>query len=227
MNEPLLHIQHLVKKYTTPAETVDVLNGLDLEVTEGDLIAVIGHSGSGKSTLLHLVGGLDSFQDGKIHYRGEEIQDFNNLKLADYRKNSIGFVFQFHYLLMEYTVWENIRIPALIRHQGDTAKIDEKIAELLHFLGIEDKMNRYPTEISGGEKQRVAIARALINSPCLLLADEPTGNLDEENRNKVIQLMLDINKKYRQTIIMATHDLEIAQKMSKIYRLQHGILEKV
>ncbi len=227
MNEPLLNIHQLFKNYITPAETVEVLSGLNITVEEGDLTAIIGHSGSGKSTLLHLIGGLDSYQSGKICYHGEDIHSFSNQKLADYRKNAIGFVFQFHYLLMEYTVWENVRIPALIRHQGSTSQIDKKTRELLHFLGIENKIKRYPTELSGGEKQRVAIARALINSPCLLLADEPTGNLDEENRNNVMQLLLEINKKYNQTIIMATHDLEIARKMQKTYKLQHGVLDKI
>ncbi len=220
----LLKIENLYKSYITPAEEIKVLRGVNLTVNEGESVAIVGHSGSGKSTLLHLIGGLDKFQKGEIYFKNTPLSRFSQLQLAEYRKNNVGFVFQFHYLLTNFTVIENILIPAFIRCKSNKNDIIKKAWELLNFLGILEKKDKYPSQLSGGEQQRVAIARALINEPDLLLADEPTGNLDEENRKNVLKLLLKINEKQNKAMIIVTHDMEIAMKMNKVYKLKNGKL---
>lgn len=228
MSSSIINIKGLCKSYVSKFEHVDVLKHLDLEICSGDKIAIIGSSGSGKSTLLNLLGGLDQNQEGLIEVEGRCLSQYSDFELAEYRKKKIGFVFQFHYLLMDFTVLENVMIPAQIRQSEKAYTLEERAMQLLENLGLDGKEDRLPTELSGGEQQRVAIARALINQPDLLLADEPTGNLDEENRNHVLDLLLDIaDKRGAQSMIIVTHDLEIAKKMDRIYVLKNGILTNI
>lgn len=224
MNDLAIKSKFLKKVYKTDGETVVALKGIDLEIKKGDMVAIMGPSGSGKSTLLHIIGGIDYPTEGDIFIDGENINKFDDEKLSKFRNENIGFVFQFHYLLPEFTAFENVAMPLQIANKKD---FKDKVIETLTLLGLKDRINHLPSELSGGEQQRVAIGRAIINNPKILIADEPTGNLDSENAKNVIMLFKKLNQKYDMTVIIATHDIEIAKYCNYIYFLKDGLIEKI
>ena len=204
----------------TKSNTLNVLKGVNLEIFKGEIVAIVGKSGAGKSTLLHIMGALDKPDKGEIEFEGSDIFKFGNKQLAEFRNRKIGFIFQFHHLLPEFSVLENVLIPNYVSGNNDS----ERATELLKITGIEDRKQHKPSEISGGEAQRAAIARALINSPSIILADEPTGNLDTENANSVIELIFDLRKKFDQTFVIVTHNEEFANNCDRIIKMADGVI---
>jgi lipoprotein-releasing system ATP-binding protein len=220
---PLIESIGLVKRYTANGtrEEVRVLDGIDLSVHRGESVAVMGASGSGKSTLLHLLGGLDRPTAGEVRFDGDRINDYTAEQLAAYRNRRIGFIFQFHHLLPEFTALENVLMPTFIRN-GDPSGTRTRAYALMDRLQIAHRSAHRPSECSGGEQQRIAIARALINSPDLLLADEPTGNLDQANAAIVLDLLLEIQAAEGVTLILVTHDPNIAGRCARSVMLRGG-----
>lgn len=218
----------IIKTY--PAKTGDgaltVLDHCSISIDRGSIVAVVGPSGSGKSTLLHILGGLDHPDSGNVLWNSQPIYELNTDKLADFRNRSLGFVFQFHHLLPEFTALENVLMPALIAGINiNSAK--NRAMELLTRFGIADRGEHRPTELSGGEQQRVSMARALMNHPSLILADEPTGNLDEENTRIMLDYLFELRQKDGVSILLITHEKDIAYRCDIIYKLNHGNLNKV
>lgn len=212
----LLEVQNLYKEYTDEKTTTPVLKGVDLQVSEGSTLAIVGPSGSGKSTLLYILGALENPTSGTIRYKGDDLFSQN---LDVFRNKKLGFVFQFHHLLQDFTAVENIMIPLLIAKDG---KAKPKALDMLERVGLADRAEHRPGELSGGEQQRVAIARALINQPELVLADEPTGNLDLENGKKIFDLLLNLNKELKTTLLVVTHNQEFSKQLSQTVQLIHG-----
>jgi ABC-type lipoprotein export system ATPase subunit len=200
-----------------------VLSDLDLEIASGETIAIMGPSGSGKTTLLNLLGTLDKPDSGSIKLGDKLVSDMTETEVLDFRNQQAGFVFQFHNLLPQCTLLENILLPTL-PNKGDKSALHRWAVELMVFLGIQDQQNNKPSELSGGECQRAAVARALINAPTLLLADEPTGSLDQRNATQLIDLLLNLHQKMNVTLVVATHSKTIAQRMNRIYTIQEGKL---
>ena len=217
-----IELRSLYKIYKQGQNEVFALNGLSAEINRGEFLAILGPSGSGKSTLLHILGGLDSPSKGSVIVDGTDISEYSDRELAKYRRKTVGFVFQSFNLLPALTVQENIEMPVLI----DEGTIDkEYLEEIVKGLEIDDLMKRLPSQISGGQMQRVAIARALANKPTLILADEPTGNLDSEISEKVLSLFLETCRRYGQTLVMITHNEEIAAKADRIIRIRDGKIQ--
>lgn len=215
----IIEIKDLVKAYAQGEEKIYALNHLSLDVEEGEFLVILGPSGSGKSTLLNMLGGLDNPTTGSVMVDGCDIAQYSERQIAGYRRDIIGFVFQSYNLLPVLTVRENIEMPLLIAEK----KINrEYLMELMENLEITELENRLPSQISGGQQQRVAIARALANNPRIILADEPTGNLDSDISQKVMELLSDICKKYHKTIIMITHNEELAKMADRVIRLKNG-----
>jgi lipoprotein-releasing system ATP-binding protein len=202
-------------------DKLNVLNGVNLDIKKGDFISIVGASGAGKSTLLNLIGTLDKIQHGSLTINNKEIINLNEIELAKIRNKEIGFIFQFHNLLNEFTALENICLPAFLN--GTTKETAEKKGmELLDMLNLHHKAEKKPDELSGGEQQRVAVARSLINSPSILLADEPSGNLDSKNAAELHELLLKLNKEKSQTIIVITHSKELANLADKTFEIKDG-----
>jgi lipoprotein-releasing system ATP-binding protein len=219
----LLEICGLSKSYKSGEQQLEVLSGLSLSIEEEEMIAITGVSGSGKSTLLHLIGGMDRPDRGSIKVLGREILELSPLELSSFRNKTIGFVFQSHHLLPEFTALENVMMPLLVR--GDAPKGAAKIAySLLEDVGLGKRGHHRPGELSGGEQQRIALARALAGKPCLLLADEPTGNLDPATGETIGQLIKTLHSKRRLTSIIVTHNERLARHCTRIYRLKNGQL---
>ena len=217
----MIKIENISKSF----DNLNVLKGIDLEINKGEIVSVVGPSGAGKTTLLQIIGTLMPADTGKISINNADITQLKQKKLSKFRNKNIGFVFQFHHLLPEFTALENICMPALIR--GDSKKDSIKYAnELLSFLNLSDRADHKPGEMSGGEQQRVAVARALINNPCVILADEPSGNLDTENKHALHELFFTLRDKYDQTFVIVTHNNELAQMSDRIIRLKDGLVEK-
>ncbi|MGY0374697.1 ABC transporter ATP-binding protein [Clostridium sp. JNZ J1-5] len=215
----ILKIQGLKKEYGKEGNKVEALSGVDLSINKGEFVAVVGPSGSGKSTLLHLLGGLDRPSEGKVIIDGEDIYKYKEDKLAIFRRRKIGFIFQFFNLLPVLDVEENIALPALL----DNDKVDKNYLEdIIKLLGLEDRKHHLPSELSGGQQQRVSIGRALLNKPSIILADEPTGNLDSSNSKEVIELLKFSAKKYNQTLILITHDVNIASSADRVITIMDG-----
>lgn len=214
------------KIYDNLKEPLQVLSKADLQVFEGEILAVVGASGVGKSTLLHVLGGLDRPSSGEVFFRGDNIFQQSNGFLEKFRNRHIGFVFQFFNLLSEFTALENVMFPALIQKKSKNIA-REKAEQLLTQVGLKERLHHKPGELSGGECQRVALARALINSPDLLLADEPTGNLDDHASDALIDLIRHMNKQFNQTIVIVTHSQRIAGSMDRILRLSEGKLNPI
>lgn len=217
----LLEVKDIKKSYRiTKNNYLNVLKGIDLKIYQGEIAAIIGKSGAGKSTLLHILGTLDRPDTGQCIFEGKDIFSFSDKQLAEFRAKEIGFIFQFHHLLPEFTALENVQIASLI--SGNKEK--ENSVKILKEVGLEERMSHKPSELSGGEAQRVAIARALINSPKIILADEPTGNLDTENAEAVIDLIFELRKKFNQTYLIVTHNEEFAQRCDRIIKISDGII---
>ena len=219
----IVHVENLEKTYVSTGETLTVLKALDLSVEEGGKVVITGESGCGKSTLLNIIGGIDSATSGIVRAGEWDLTSLDENAQADYRSRFLGFVFQFHYLLKDFTALENVYLPAYIA--GASKKEAMKTAErLLEDVGLKDRLHHLPSELSGGERQRAAVARALVNDPHLILADEPTGNLDPVNAEIVGNLLFSIADKYRKTLIMVTHDQNLAAKGSVRYSIAGGKL---
>jgi len=200
-----------------------VLKGIDIEVREKEVVAIVGASGAGKTTLLQIIGTLDRPDSGTISYNDSDISRLKGKQLAAFRNNNIGFVFQFHQLLPEFTALENVCIPAYIAGKTKT-EAEARAAELLGFLNLSDRLEHKPAELSGGEQQRVAVARALINNPSVILADEPSGNLDSENKNELHKLFFRLRDTFGQTIVIVTHDRELAGMSDRILQMKDGVI---
>lgn len=199
------------------------MKGIDLHINKGEVVSIVGPSGAGKTTLLQIMGTLDKADEGRVIINGTDISGLSNNKLADFRNKNVGFVFQFHQLLPEFTAEENILIPALI---AGTKRSEAKAraAELLQFLGLSDRAKHKPAELSGGEKQRVAVARALINNPAVIFADEPSGSLDTKNKQELHQLFFDLRDKFGQTFVIVTHDEELAKTTDRTIHIVDGVI---
>ncbi len=224
--EKILKLENVNKIYRAKSETIHILDNLSVEINEGELLSIIGKSGSGKSTLLNMIGILDNPDSGSIIYMGKDVGKFSEKEKNYFRNSSLGFVFQFHYLLPEFTALENIMIPALLKNKN-RAEVEKRAKELLESVELSERAEHKPSILSGGEKQRVAIARAMMNSPKLLLADEPTGNLDEDTSNHINQLLKRINREFGQTIVVVTHSAELASVTDRKLLLKKGKLEEV
>ncbi|WP_404340261.1 lipoprotein-releasing ABC transporter ATP-binding protein LolD [Pseudoalteromonas mariniglutinosa] len=223
MNELVINCQQLNKVYQDGDNSVSVLKGVDLTLTQGELLAVVGSSGSGKSTLLHILGTLDTATDGTVEIKGQQVNRLNRKQQAVFRNANLGFIYQFHHLLMEFTAVENVAMPLLIK--GLSAKeANNKALAMLAKVGLSHRSEHKPSALSGGERQRVAIARALVTEPALVLADEPTGNLDKQNAIKIYDLIKELNESLNTSFVVVTHDLELADKLGKIAYLDDGKL---
>ena len=223
MNNTILTCRQLTKRYDQGGLDVEVLKGVDLSIQIGERVAIMGASGSGKSTLLHLLGGLDKATSGEVILSGVNLSKVNAIKLAKLRNRSLGFIYQSHHLLGEFTVLENVAMPLLIA--GESVKqATIKATELLKRVGLGHRVEHKPGELSGGERQRAAVARALINNPGLILADEPTGNLDSKTADQIYQLMLELNQELQVSFLVVTHDHELASKMGKVLHMEDGLI---
>ncbi len=222
----ILKLDKLNKHYKDKKRDLHIIRDLDLEVTEGELVSILGKSGSGKSTLLNLIGLLDKPDTGRIYFDNVEVDNLKGTNIDQIRNEMLGFVFQFHYLLPEFTALENIMMPALAKDFNKKAEIEKRAMKLLEEVELADRAHHKPNELSGGEKQRVAIARALINSPKILLADEPTGNLDEETSERIHELFHRINKEMNQSIVVVTHSRELAKICHRRLYLKKGSLHQ-
>lgn len=224
MSREILKLENIEKKYRGSVEELHIINNLNLTVEEGEFISILGRSGSGKSTLLNIMGLLDRADSGKIFIGGQEVETLSESERDTIKNQMIGFVFQFHYLLPEFTALENVMLPALLNNFSQRGEIEKRALELLERVGLGERKDHKPAQLSGGEKQRVAIARALINSPKILLADEPTGNLDEETSEMIFKILKDINKNEKQSIIVVTHSKDLAEISDKQLHLKKGVL---
>ena len=217
----ILKVEHLVKQYGKGDNAVLAVNDISFSVEQGEFVAIVGSSGSGKSTLLHLLGGVDRPTSGKVYIQGEDIYSLNSDKIAIFRRRQVGLIYQFYNLIPILNVKENITLPCeLDGRTPDKSELDE----LINTLGLKDRVTHLPNELSGGQQQRVSIGRALINNPAILLADEPTGNLDSRSSDEIVELLKLSNQKYKQTIVMITHNLEIAKIADRILRIEDGRL---
>jgi lipoprotein-releasing system ATP-binding protein len=223
-NDTVITAVEVTKSYLTVNGPLEILRGINLTITPAEIVAVVGQSGSGKSTLLHILGALDRPTSGTVHFGNLNIFDLDNEGLARFRRYSIGFIFQFHNLLPEFTALENVMMPKLISGNH----LDNRVGmELLHMVGLAQRLQHRPGELSGGEQQRVAIARALVNNPKLILADEPTGSLDNQTGELVFDVFQKIQREKNLTSILATHNVKIACRCDKILRLENGILQEI
>ena len=217
----LIQVENLSKKYQTGASELSVLNQLSFQIKQGEAVCLLGASGAGKSTLLQIMGTLDKPTEGRVLFRGEDLSAMNDENLAQFRNKKMGFVFQFHHLIQELTASENIMLPALIAGES-RQETEAEAADWLEFMGLSDRAKHFPSQLSGGELQRVAIARALIRKPEVLFADEPTGNLDSANSQKIQDLFFELRNKLGITLVVVTHDLTFANKFARVFKVKDG-----
>ncbi len=213
----MIKAQNIKKSYNT----LQVLKGIDIEIKKGEIVSIVGASGAGKTTLLHILGTLDKADSGSVNINDIAVNQLNEKKLADFRNTNIGFVFQFHHLLPEFTAIENVCIPAFIQDLSKQ-KVESKAKEIMAFLGLSERLTHKPAELSGGEQQRVAVARALINNPGVILADEPSGNLDSANAKELHELFFTLREKFNQTFVIVTHNEELANMADRKLVMKDG-----
>jgi lipoprotein-releasing system ATP-binding protein len=223
---PVIQCNHVAKRFNEGTLNVDVLEDVSLSIGAGEQLAIIGSSGSGKSTLLHLLGGLDNSTNGEIIVNGHNMGSLTEKERGKIRNQSLGFVYQFHHLLPEFTAVENVAMPLLIRRES-VATSRKKAEEILKQVGLEHRYDHKPGELSGGERQRAAIARAMVTSPDCILADEPTGNLDRNTADSVYEMLQELNRNHNTSLVIVTHDENLAYKMDRVVRLIDGTLEEV
>ena len=221
----VIKVDNLVKNFLSGSEYINILKGINFEAEQGSSVAISGSSGSGKSTFLNIIGGLDRSDSGTITVAGSDITNLSENQLSSYRQKKIGFIFQFHYLLKDFTAIENVMLPAFMRGMNKKEAL-EKGRLLLGEMKLEDRLNHFPSQLSGGERQRVAVARAMINDPELILADEPTGNLDLQNSAVTAELLFAQAEKWGKTLIVVTHDESLAQRAMIRYNLELGLLSR-
>ena len=215
----MITAQQITKKF----DNLEVLKGIDLEIHKGEIVAIVGPSGAGKTTLLQILGTLDKPDGGKVFYDNVDVSRINDKDLAAFRNKNIGFVFQFHQLLPEFTSLENVMIPALIG-KVKSFEAEKRAKEILDFLGLQDRMSHKPAELSGGEKQRVAVARALVNKPAVIFADEPSGSLDTQNKEELHKLFFNLRQELNQTFVIVTHDERLATSTDRIVHMKDGLI---
>ena len=225
MNNIIMKLEDIDKFYMETGNKLHILKKLNLEVKRGEFVSILGKSGSGKSTLLNIMGLLDKIDGGKIWIDDKEVSSLNEMERNNIKNHFLGFVFQFHYLMSEFTALENVMIPVLLNNFKNKAEIEKEAKELLEIVGLAERMKHKPNQLSGGEKQRVAIARAMINKPKLILADEPTGNLDEDTGELIFSLFRKINKEHNQSIVVVTHARDLSQVTDRQVYLKRGVLE--
>ncbi len=223
MSDLVINCQQLNKVYQDGDNQVEVLKGVELELKQGEMLAIVGSSGSGKSTLLHILGTLDNATNGTVEIKGKQGGKLNRKQQANFRNENLGFIYQFHHLLMEFTAIENVAMPLLIKGLS-AVEANKKALIMLDKVGLSHRSEHKPSALSGGERQRVAIARALVTEPALVLADEPTGNLDKQNAIKIYDLIKELNSSLKTSFVVVTHDLELADKLGKIAYLDDGKL---
>ena len=223
MSEPVLQCRSIVRRFDEGGSTLEVLSGVDLAIESAERMAIIGASGSGKTTLLQIMGGLDAPTSGEVLVAGQAMHEMSEIGKGNLRNRYLGFVYQFHHLLPEFSAAENVAMPLMIRRIGKEAAL-EQAQSLLERVGLGERLTHKPGELSGGERQRAAVARALITRPKLVLADEPTGNLDAGNGEHVLQLMLELNRELETSLVIVTHDHSIAERMDRIMILEDGKL---
>ena len=224
MNNIIMKLEDIDKFYMETGNKLHILKKLNLEVKRGEFVSILGKSGSGKSTLLNIMGLLDKIDGGKIWIDNKEVSSLNEMERNNIKNHFLGFVFQFHYLMSEFTALENVMIPALLNNFKNKVEIEKEAKELLEIVGLAERMKHKPNQLSGGEKQRVAIARAMINKPKLILADEPTGNLDEDTGELIFSLFKKINKEHNQSIVVVTHARDLSQVTDRQIYLKRGVL---
>lgn len=220
--ELLLEARGIQKTYSQEGSRLEILRGLDLELKEGEAVSIVGASGAGKSTLLHILGALDRPTLGRVMYRGKDVFAMDDEALAQFRNRSIGFVFQFHHLLPEFTALENVSLPCRIAG-ASRKEATLQAQEILDRMGLRERGHHHPSELSGGERQRVAIARALVNKPEVLLADEPTGNLDTQTAERIQDLFFELQRAFRLTLLVVTHDVSFAQRFPRVLHMRDGL----
>ncbi len=222
----MLEARNIHKTYRQARDPLHVLKGIDLAIQRGEVLGVVGPSGAGKSTLLHILGGLDHPNQGQVIFAKQDIYQWNEQRRSLFRNQKVGFIFQFYHLLPEFSAEENVILPGLVYQDVKKAEIKNRASQLLERVGLQKRARHKPSELSGGEQQRVAIARALINDPEIVFCDEPTGNLDSENGEQIINLLLEFNQRNQQTLVIVTHDESMAERCHRVIHMRDGVLSE-